>query len=276
MATMYDDLARPPLNEAELRRALTGSGSRWSDLVVVAETASTNSALAARGRADGCSQAVLIAEHQTAGRGRRDRTWSAPPRSSVTMSALVRPREVPVSRWPWLSLLTGLAVAAAIQQATRVPAMLKWPNDVVVEDRKLAGILLETVDAPGGPAAVIGVGLNVTTTEQELPVPGATSLRLEGALMTDRGTLIKAILRQLQGLLGEWERAGGEPGEGLRAAYRSACTTLDNLVRLELPDGSTVEGEAVGIDDAGRLVVHTGSRRQAFAAGDVTHVRRRD
>jgi BirA family biotin operon repressor/biotin-[acetyl-CoA-carboxylase] ligase len=274
MPPTYDDLSRPPLSEAELSRALTTGGSRWTEVHVVDVLPSTNAVLGQRARDGQEDGLVLIAEHQTAGRGRLDRTWTAPPGAGVTMSVLVRPAGIAVSRWPWISLVSGLAVAAAVQQVAEVDARLKWPNDVVVDDRKLAGVLVERVEGPGPAAAVIGIGLNVTATADELPTTQATSLRIEGASMTDRSTLVKAILRRLDGLLAEWEAGGGEPRAGLRDAYQAACTTLGRRVSVELPGRSPLEGEAVRIDDFGRLVVLTGSGERAFGAGDVTHVRR--
>ncbi|MDX6296314.1 MAG: BirA family transcriptional regulator [Nocardioidaceae bacterium] len=271
---MYDDLDRPPLSESELTRALTLAGSRWTHVEVVNESPSTNARLAERAASDERDGLVLVAEHQTAGRGRLDRTWTTPPRAAITMSVLVRPVGVPMSRWPWISLLAGLAVAAAVRRVAGVEAGLKWPNDVVVDDRKLAGLLVERVEGGFGPAAVIGVGLNVSTTRAELPTPYATSLTLEGATTTDRATLVKAILRRLDGLLAQWERRAGTPSVELRAAYRGACVTIGQRVRLEVYGRETVEGVAVGIDESGRLLVHTESGEVAFAAGDVVHVRR--
>lgn len=271
---MYDDLDRPPLGESELRTALTSAGSRWTQVDVVQESPSTNASLVERAASDGGDGLVLVAEHQTAGRGRLDRTWTTPPRAAITMSALVRPAGVPLSRWPWISLLSGLAVAAAVRQVADVGAMLKWPNDVVVDDRKLAGLLVERVEGAFGPAAVIGVGLNVSTTRAELPTPYATSLALEGATTTDRPTLVKAILRRLDGLLAQWEGGAGRPSIELQNAYRAACATVGQQVRLEVHGRETVDGVAVGIDESGRLLVHTESGEVAFAAGDVVHVRR--
>lgn len=274
---MYDDLGRPPLDETALARALTGSGSRWTEVVVVASAPSTNASLARRARDGDGDGLVLLAEHQSAGKGRLGRAWVAPPRSGVTMSVLVRPNGVPVGRWPWIPLLSGLAVAAALRQVADIPAVLKWPNDVLVDGRKVAGLLVERVEAGGraaAPAAVIGIGLNVTTTAVELPTPNATSLRLEGATTTDRTILVKALLRRLDGLLAEWEAGAGEPSAELRSSYRSACATIGQDVRVELPGRSAVEGRAVGIDASGRLLVQTGSGWEALGAGDVTQVRR--
>jgi BirA family transcriptional regulator, biotin operon repressor / biotin---[acetyl-CoA-carboxylase] ligase len=184
--------------------------------------------------------------------------------------------DVPVSRWPWIPLLSGLAVAAAVRQVAEVAAVLKWPNDVMVEDRKLAGLLVERLDGGegGGPAAVIGIGLNVSTTREELPTSQATSLVLESAATTDRATLVKAILRRLDGLLAEWEAGQGVASGELRAAYLSACSTVGQLVRVELPGNQGVEGTATDIDETGRLLVDTDFGPRAFGAGDVMHVRR--
>jgi BirA family biotin operon repressor/biotin-[acetyl-CoA-carboxylase] ligase len=216
---------------------------------------------------------VLIAEHQTAGRGRLDRTWTVPPRAGLTLSALVRPDGVDVGRWPWLPLLSGLAVAAAVRHETAVPVGVKWPNDVVVEQRKVAGVLVERVESRGTPAAVIGIGLNVTLTGEELPVSNATSLLLEGAETTDRTVLVKAVLRSLSGLLESWVRASGDPSGGLHHAYVDACTTIDRDVQVQLPTGEKVSGRAVGVDDHGRLLVDTAEGARALGAGDVLHVR---
>jgi len=277
MTTMYGDLGRPPLREDELARALTGAGSRWSEVTVVEAVASTNAALASLGRTDARDGLVLVAEHQTAGRGRLDRTWVAPPRAGVTMSVLVRPVDVPVGRWPWVPLLSGLAVAATVRQVARVPAVLKWPNDVMVGDRKLGGLLVERIDGGrdgGRAAAVIGIGLNVSTTRAELPTTQATSLALESAATTDRCTLVKAILRRLEGLLAVWEHGFGVPSGELQGAYRAACSTIGQPVRIELPGHEAVDGVATGVDESGRLLVDTDSGPRAFGAGDVMHVRR--
>lgn len=274
MTSMYDDLARPPLAATGLRRALTGDGSRWTDVDVVARTPSTNEALARRARDGAPDGLVLIAEHQSAGRGRLGREWVAAPRAGISMSVLVRPSDVPVTRWSWIPLLSGLAVAAALRQVADVPVQLKWPNDVLVEDRKLAGVLVERVESSAGAAAVIGIGLNVTTTRDELPTPDATSLALEDASTTDRFTLVKAVLRRLEGLLAEWETGAGQPSAGLRGAYESACATIGSQVRVEVPGREPVLGRAVGIDESGRLLVDSTTGRQALGAGDVVQVRR--
>jgi BirA family biotin operon repressor/biotin-[acetyl-CoA-carboxylase] ligase len=272
-AGSYADLERPPLSEDVLRRALLEPGSRWSDLVVLVETGSTNAFAAERAVDPAANGVVVVAEHQTAGRGRLDRTWEAPSRSAITLSALVRPSGVPAVLWPWLPLITGLAVAATLRRTAEVAATLKWPNDVMVGDRKLGGILVERIDVPGtAPAAVIGIGLNVSQRPDELPVPEATSLLVEGAATLDRSVLLKAVLRALDGLLERWEAAEGGVA-GLHEAYVEASSTLGRQVRVSLPGGEVVEGEAVAVDDVGRLVVRTDSGERSLGAGDVLHLR---
>jgi BirA family biotin operon repressor/biotin-[acetyl-CoA-carboxylase] ligase len=273
-AGSYSDLNRPPISADALRRMLLDEpGSRWSDLVVLEETGSTNAVAAERAADPSADGVVVVAEHQTAGRGRLDRTWDAPARSAITLSALVRPDRVAAVRWPWLPLVAGLAVGAALQRTADVPATLKWPNDVMVRDRKVGGILVERIEAPGSePAAVIGVGLNVSQAAAELPVPDATSLLLEGASTLDRSVLIRAVLRSLGGLVSRWEAAEGDVA-GLLDAYVEASSTLGRRVRVALPGDEVVEGEAVTVDESGRLVVRTGSGERSLGAGDVLHLR---
>jgi BirA family biotin operon repressor/biotin-[acetyl-CoA-carboxylase] ligase len=187
------------------------------------------------------------------------------------MSALLRPTVVPSARWPWLGLLVPLAVAAAVRQVGEIPATVKWPNDVLVEDRKLAGILLERVD---GPAAVVGIGLNVTLRESEKPHPAATSLALEDAATTDRATVMAAVLRELAARYREWVDAAGDPSV-IVPNYRKYSATLGRIVRVELPDGTFLEGTARDLDDDGRLIVDTPDGPRTLAAGDVTHLRAR-
>lgn len=212
-SSRFSDLERPPLNAAALRRGLVGEGGGlYTSLEVVPATGSTNSDLAAR--ADGPEGAVLIAEEQTAGRGRLDRTWTAPARSGLFFSVLLKPSDVPVERWGWLPLLAGVATATGLSRVAGVDTALKWPNDVLVtidgEERKTAGILAERAGGPdsaGGPGVVLGIGVNVSLREDELPVPEAGSLALAGAKETDRDPLLRAVLRSLEQWYGDWRAA---------------------------------------------------------------------
>ncbi|MGB8228876.1 MAG: biotin--[acetyl-CoA-carboxylase] ligase, partial [Pseudonocardiaceae bacterium] len=217
---------------------------------------------------------VLVAEHQSAGRGRAARSWVAPARSGLALSVLLRPTEVPQDRWNWLPLLVGVVLCRTVSTLGELPAVLKWPNDLLLgaHRRKAAGILAEVV--PPGPAVVVGIGLNVTLRPDELPVPEATSLAIEQAACTDRDPLLRALLRDLDNELRKWCQHKGDPiTSGLRDAYRSHCATLGELVRVELPGQSALIGTADDIDTEGRLVVLSDGQRRALSVGDVTHVR---
>ena len=259
--------SRPPLDTG----ALTVPGWR---VEVTPASPSTNADVDRRARSGEPAGLVVATEHQTAGRGRLDRVWVTPPRAALTFSLLVRPGSVPIARWPWLPLLTGLAVADGVRSATGVEASLKWPNDVLVSGLKVAGILVELVEdtsgVGGGPAAVVGVGLNVSSTCEELPVPTATSLELAGAGHVDRSGLLAALLASFSARYDEWV---GAEGAGPRPAYARACSTLGLDVRVDLPTGEPLLGRAVDVDEEGRLLVDDGARVHALRAGDVVHVR---
>ncbi|MFD9127179.1 biotin--[acetyl-CoA-carboxylase] ligase, partial [Kitasatospora sp. NPDC059571] len=209
------------------------------------------------GARDGAPEgAVLVAESQQAGRGRLERRWSAPPRSGLFLSVLLRPHEVPVERYGWLPILVGVAAAATVARVAELDTGLKWPNDLQVtvdgEERKVGGILTEL----SGGAVIAGLGLNVSLRAAELPVPTASSLALAGAAVTDRQTLLRALLREFAELYGEWRAAAGDPhASGLLPAYTARCTTLGRQVKVQLPGDQELLGEAVAIDGDGRLVV---------------------
>jgi BirA family transcriptional regulator, biotin operon repressor / biotin---[acetyl-CoA-carboxylase] ligase len=275
---MWTDLERPPLRQDALRRALLAPGGPYHALDVVGSVPSTNTALVAAARAGAPDRTVLIAEHQSAGRGRAARGWVAPARSGLTLSVLLRPTEVPQARWSWLPLLVGVALGRTVSTVGELPAVLKWPNDLLLGShrRKAAGILAEVVlpSSNSSPAVVVGIGLNVTLRPEELPVPGATSLAIEQAACTDRDPLLRALLRALDTELRQWCEHEGDPvASGLREAYQQRCATLGEQVRVELPGRSELTGTAVEIDTEGRLVVLSGEQRRALSVGDVTHVR---
>ncbi len=184
---------------------------------------------------------------------------------------LLRP-DVPAASWPWLPLLTGYAVQAAL--GDRLPDVaLKWPNDVLVDDgsgtgRKVCGILVERVETPDGPVAVVGIGINVDQTLDELPVALATSVSLETGEPVERTGLLGQVLGSLHGLQGLLDDV-----ESLRRAYADVCVTLGRTVDVHLPAGDVRRGEALDIDATGALVVGTDDGTFTVAAGDVVHVR---
>lgn len=279
----WSDLSRPPLRPDALAAALTGGDDpAWRAVEVVPRTGSTNTDLADRARDGEPAGLVLVTDDQVAGRGRLAREWTVPPRSSIAVSVLLAPT-APAARWGWLPLLAGVAVVRTLTRVAGLPAVLKWPNDVLVpvpggplEAYKVCGILAEAVQAPGGgQAVVLGAGINVSQSAEELPVPQATSLRLAGAATTDRDPLLRAYLRELAIAYRRWDAADGDPrASGLGAAYREACSTIGRRVEVCLPAGPAFTGAAEGVDDDGRLLVRddTGADR-AFVAGDVVHVR---
>ncbi|MFH8559214.1 biotin--[acetyl-CoA-carboxylase] ligase [Streptomyces kasugaensis] len=273
----WTDLARPPLNTRALRRALLRPGSLWTGLDVVASTGSTNTDLTARAAEGLAEGTVLVAEAQSAARGRLDRRWSAPPRSGLFCSVYLAPR-VPLTRWGWLPLLAGVATATALTRTAGVDTALKWPNDLLVTvdgaERKTGGILAERA----GDGVVIGIGLNVTLDTAELPVPTAGSLALAGAHTTDRDTLLRAVLRSLEDWYTRWQTADGDPvASGLQEAYAADCATLGRTVRAELPGDTAIVGEAVALDGDGRLILATPDGvQQPVAAGDIVHLRPAD
>jgi BirA family biotin operon repressor/biotin-[acetyl-CoA-carboxylase] ligase len=150
---------------------------------------------------------------------------------------------------------------------------LKWPNDVQHDGRKVAGILVERLETPQGPAAVVGIGLNVSTRPDELPVATATSLAAAGAADLDRTSLLLSLLTTLGRRYDAWARSAGDPASGVLEDYRRQCVTLGRQVRVHLPAGEVLEGTAIGVDSDGSLVVGSGARRVSVSAGDVVHVR---
>ncbi len=267
----WSELDRPPLDAGALQSALVRDSRLWRTLEVAGEVGSTNADLAARA-ADGAPEGtVLVAEHQAAGRGRLDRTWTSPPRAGLTVSVLLRP-DVPAARRGWLPLLTGIALAEAVGEVTGVRTSLKWPNDLLAADgAKLAGILAE---AAGG-AVVVGTGLNVTTRREELP-PTGTSLALVLGAPVDRGPVLLAFLRGLERRYLAWTAALGDPvAGGLARDYLAWSSTVGAEVAVTLPDGSALTGTATAVDWDGRLVLDTGAGTVELASGDVQHVRTR-
>jgi BirA family biotin operon repressor/biotin-[acetyl-CoA-carboxylase] ligase len=264
---------RAPIDMDRLRDAISALDGPWQRLDVVEETGSTNADLIARATGgDDIDGAVLLAEYQIAGRGRHGRSWNAPPRSQIALSVGVRVSNVPTLSWGWLPLTTGIAVVEAVH-TVGITSGLKWPNDVLAGQKKLAGVLAE-VAAPE-PVVVIGLGLNVDLSSAELPVPEATSLTLSGASGIDRTALAAALLNSLGTRIDRWRSAAGSDPTLLRE-YQRHSLTLGTRVMARLPGDQQITGTALAIDDFGRLCIDTGAETVTVTAGDIVHLRPAD
>jgi BirA family transcriptional regulator, biotin operon repressor / biotin---[acetyl-CoA-carboxylase] ligase len=236
----------------------------------VAETGSTNADLLAAARDGAPHGTVRVTDLQTAGRGRLGRVWSAPSGSGLLCSVLLRPlrRAVPHGA-TWA---VSLAARRACSAVAGVEPQLKWPNDLLVGERKLAGVLAESVaDAGAISAVVVGIGVNVGWTAPPPPEIAERAVTLSEAAgrPVDRDELLRAMLGALAPLVDEWHR---DPG-ALAARYRDALTTLGQSVRVELSDGE-LHGVATAVTDEGALVLQDGAGdRHVVHVGDVVHLR---
>lgn len=256
------------LPDAGRIRTLLEPGNPFTRVEVVETTGSTNADLAARAREGEAEGVALVAMEQTAGRGRLDRQWVSPRGASISLSMLLKPRPE-FQHWGWLSLLAGMAVASAVAELAPEPSRvtLKWPNDVLIGGRKVCGILSERIERPDGARAVVGLGINVTLTEDELPVPTATSLALEG-IATDQSRVVAGVLNHFARLYSAWQARGS-----LREEYQARCSSIGAQLSVVVDGAHTVEGTGRGVDGFGRLQVATAQGLQTFAVGDVIHAR---
>lgn len=253
-------MQREPFDPLEFEH-LTGHVPWVTAVHALVEVASTNDEAARLARAGAPEGTVVVADYQTAGRGRLGRAWTAEPGTSLLASWLIKP-PIPPERRPLLSFATAVAVAAACE-AAGVLTSLKWPNDVLVAERKLAGILTEMLSDG---TVVIGVGLNVRQDGLGLPLlESATSLLLERSRPVSRAWLLGSILSAFAPF-------AHAPAAALET-YRARCATVGRVVRVERPGGDVLEAEALRIDDDGALIVRGDAGEVPVVAGDVVHVR---
>ena len=255
---MSNEVLRTPLDEAEINSRVTPywrvsvvelTGSTQNDLLQLVES---NNAL------DG---QVIATEFQSNGRGRLDRTFQAPAQSALLFSFYIKPRKER-SEWGFISLIAGLSLVRAITTIdTAMNVSLKWPNDLIINEKKCAGIIAQTTNE----GIVIGIGLNVSMTPNELPVSTATSLAIEGSTITDRNLLLSHLLNTFAELFEAWEE-----GSELLDEYASASSTIGKKVRIELPGGENLEATVARISHTGELVLDDGRH---VSAGDVIHLR---
>jgi BirA family biotin operon repressor/biotin-[acetyl-CoA-carboxylase] ligase len=268
---------REVLDSQYVKAGLITVPNPWQMVDVRASIDSTN----AEALRDPQPWRVVVADFQSAGRGRMARQWQAPAGTSIAVSAVVPMPAGRVADVGWLPLMSGMAMCSALADVARVSGRLKWPNDVLVQEGpqegvdgqwlKISGVLCESV--PDAELVVIGAGANVSQERSELAVETATSLALCGARDVRREDLIVRYLGELAGLHRAWTQ-GGAALAALRTAYRKLSLTIGLDVDVHQPGGRVVRGTATGVDDVGRLVVSSGRSSKAHAAGDVVHVRR--
>lgn len=242
-----------------------------SRLDAVEQSPSTNAELRAHA-ADAVGWphlSVLLTTDQTAGRGRLDRTWIAPAGSALAISVLLRELPTDPEAFGWIPLAAGVAMTDAV--AARLPEHrvgLKWPNDVLVDGRKICGILAEST----GDAVIVGSGVNTRMTAEQLPVVTATSFGALGVEI-DPDAFVADYVRRLGELVRALVTAGDAVTSGLHADAVARCVTLGRSVRVSLPDGSLLAGRATRLAEDGRLAVETDGVERLVGAGDVVHAR---
>lgn len=255
---MSNEVLRTPLGEVEINSGITPywrvsvvelTGSTQNDLLQLVES---NNALAGQ---------VIVTEYQSSGRGRLDRTFEAPAQSALLFSFYIKPRKQR-SEWGFIPLIAGLSLVSAITKLdSAMNVSLKWPNDFIINEKKCAGIIAQTTNE----GIVIGIGLNVSMKSDELPVPSATSLVIEGSKISDRNLLLCQILNAFAEHFEAWEE-----GSDLCNEYINVSSTVGKKVRIELPGGENIEANATHISKNGELILDNGKH---VSAGDVIHLR---
>lgn len=236
---------------------------------------------------------VLVTANQVAGKGRAGRAWEAPADVSLAISVLLRPQlkgETDFSNLGWLPLLAGLAMSKTVMPLVALAGVrgelgVKWPNDVLINGQKVSGVLTELVPNSlgfaGSPAVVVGAGINILQTQEQLPVETATSLALQGVTLPEAlgdkfDLVLSSYLRNLKGLYVLFKAAGLDSDRsGLRQAVKDNCISLNRDVRAILPNEREIVGYAKDIDATGRLILDVAGTDTAVAAGDIVHLRHR-
>jgi len=250
------DAPRAPLNQSRITAAL----SRYWRVSVVDLTASTQDDLANKVTAgDGRSGDVIIANYQSAGRGRSDRSFLAPPSTALLFSVYLTP-ERSRDDWGFIPLLAGFSIADTLRKIS-ANVLIKWPNDLLIDEKKVGGIISTAV----GQGVIIGIGINVSTTTTELPVESATSLALAGVTKLDRNFLLALILNAFERDFTDWDQ-----GENFLEKYSELSATRGREVTIVGPSESTIQSRALSFDEQGRLHLEDG---QIVTVGDVVHLR---
>jgi BirA family biotin operon repressor/biotin-[acetyl-CoA-carboxylase] ligase len=250
------DAPRAPLDQSRITAAL----SRYWRVSVVDLTASTQDDLANKITAgDGKSGDVIIANYQSAGRGRLDRSFLAPPSTALLFSVYLNPTR---SRddWGFIPLLAGFSIADTLRKIS-ANVLIKWPNDLLIDEKKVGGIISTAV----GQGVIIGIGINISTTVTELPVENATSLALSGVTKVDRNFLLPLLLNAFEKDFTQWDQ-----GESFLEQYSQLSATQGREVTIAGLSENMIRSRALSFDEQGRLHLQDG---QIVTVGDVVHLR---
>ncbi|MBA3945573.1 MAG: biotin--[acetyl-CoA-carboxylase] ligase [Herpetosiphonaceae bacterium] len=263
-------MSRPPTDGLADLRSVPGVKLIGREVEWVASTGSTNDDMKLRARGGAAEGLVLVTDEQTAGRGRRGRSWQAPPTSSLLQSILLRPTWLAITDGFLLTMLAAVAAAEAIEALTSITVGLKWPNDLQYADHKLGGILVETELRDGAYVwAVIGLGLNVNWDPSSNPllINPATSLAAAQGSPVDRVALCTALVQAIDGW---YERLRDGARSALFAAWQARLTTLGREIHAETPEG-LLSGRAEGVDQRGSLLLRTADGLcHTLHAGEIT------
>ena len=254
---MGSQAPRAPLNKS----IIAGKISQYWRVSVVDLTASTQNDLAELVNSSVAKSGELIAaEFQSAGRGRLDRTFEAPPASALLFSFYLQPKRER-SDWSFISFLAAIVMQEVISEGLVENATLKWPNDILIGEKKTAGLIAQQTDH----GVIVGIGLNVAMSEVELPVPTATSLALSGSMKLDRNELLAEFLNSFENIFTQWDS-----GVDFVDKYRQISSTIGQEVRVEVAGRVPIEGKAVAISAQGALILSDGFE---VNVGDVVHLR---
>jgi len=248
-------MLRAALDVSKINAVVT----RYWRVSVVELTESTQTDLVAAVRQGSSRNGdVLVTEFQSAGRGRLGRSFNAPKSTALLFSFYIEPQRTR-DAWGWIPLIAGVSVA---QTLTEFGAKLKWPNDILINDKKISGLIAETTEL----GVVIGIGINAAMQKSELPVENATSLLIEGAKLITRNLLLAEVLKRFEENFSRWDQGSDE----IRATYLALSATIGQEVRVEYPDGRTETAVAESISSVGELVLDNGTH---VHAGDIIHLR---
>ena len=242
--------------------------SNYWRVIVTPETTSTQNDLSHRAR-NGRARSgdICVTEYQSAGRGRLDRTFIAPEKSALLFSIFLEPKRGS-NHWGLLSLIASISVHGAISKVGEISNVtIKWPNDILIAEKKCAGLLSEVVATDKGLGVIIGIGINVDMNSEQLPVPTATSLGVESPLVVDRNLLLSEIINRFEAYYRKWESAADRE---ILSDYLPLSSTIGRDIEVTMADGQVVAANAQGLTTSGQLVLASG---QIISVGDVRHLR---